>query len=208
MLDPWRGRCCVVDLPQVFVSACWALRTTPENVVHGLTLLATGTFWTVCKSPPVHIFICFPHFSSCSVERDRVLPAKRCSIWQVFLVGWQGIVWWADVILDPFLQSGGRRLVWEEGFHRRKTAPGLETRFYLLVIVEWRGSLSCLYLSTFAIVSLRVLARAMLKSLCSVGSGVARNVPVIVLQALFSSGSTFPAWHDLLHTGAQYSAVE
>ena len=45
------------------------------------------------------------------------------------------------------------------------------------------------------------------ESLCSVGSGVARNVPVMVRQELFSSGSTFPAWHDLLHTGAQYSAA-
>ena len=44
--------------------------------------------------------------------------------------------------------------------------------------------------------------------LCGVGNGLAPNVPVIVLQALFSSGPTFPAWHDLLLTGARYSAVE
>ena len=30
----------------------------------------------------------------------------------------------------------------------------------------------------------------------------------MVLQALFSSGSTFLAWQEFLHTGAQYSAVE
>ena len=77
MLDSCEGA--VVDLPQVFVGACWALRTTPENVVHGLTLLATGTFWTVCKSPPVHIFVCFTHFGLLSVERDPIFRAKRCN---------------------------------------------------------------------------------------------------------------------------------
>ena len=39
-------------------------------------------------------------------------------------------------------------------------------------------------------------------------SGVGRRVPVMVLQALLSSGSIFLAWQEFLHTGAQYSAVE
>ena len=134
MLYPCEGA--VVDLPQVFVSARWTLGTTTEDVVHGLTLLAAGAFWTICKSPPVHIFICFPDFGSCSVECDPVLPAKRCSIWQVFLVGRQCIIWRADVILDPFLQSGGRRLVWVERFNSNKTVPGSESGFDLPVIVE------------------------------------------------------------------------
>ena len=39
MLDSCEGA--VVDLPQVFVIAHWAPRTTTEDVVHGLTLLAS-----------------------------------------------------------------------------------------------------------------------------------------------------------------------
>lgn len=81
MLDPCEGA--VVDLTQVFVSACWALRTTPENVVHGLTLLATGTFWTVCKSPPVHIFVCLVR-ALLSVTQSFLqtdVPFGRCSWW-------------------------------------------------------------------------------------------------------------------------------
>ena len=86
MLDPCKGA--VVDLSQVFVSACWALSTTTENVVHGLTLLATRTFWTVCKSLPVHtcIFVCFPTLARAllSVTQSflqRDVPFGRCSWW-------------------------------------------------------------------------------------------------------------------------------
>ena len=172
MLDPCKGA--VVDLPEVFVSAYWALRTTKENVVHALTLLATGTFWSVCKSPQVHIFVCVPHFGSCSVERDLVLPAKRCSSYLLILVGWQGIIWWADAILDPFLQSGGRRLLRVERFHRRKTAPGSETRCYLLVIVEWVARVNKLFIPLKSGYGISACAgrRAMPESLGSVGSGV------------------------------------
>ena len=50
---------------------------------------------------------------------------------------WQGSIRWTDVVLDPFLQSGGRRPVRVERFNRSKAAPGSEAGFHLLVIVEW-----------------------------------------------------------------------
>ena len=67
MLDPCEG--VVVDLPQVFVSARWAPRTTTKDVIHGLTLLAEGTFWIICKSPPVHIF----DKMQCLVQTDVII---------------------------------------------------------------------------------------------------------------------------------------
>ena len=127
----------VVDIPQVFVGAHRPLRTAMEDVVHCLSWLSAGTFRVICKSPPVHVSICSSHLRSRSVECDPFLPAQRCSFRQVFLMRWQGIIRWAEVILDPVFNSGGRRPVRMEWFNRSKAAPGSEAGFHLLVIVEW-----------------------------------------------------------------------
>ena len=69
MLDPCEGT--VVDLPQVFVSACWAPRTITEDVVHGLTLLAAGTL-TVGSNV----------ISSSFLLDTNLLPSSHCPIYE------------------------------------------------------------------------------------------------------------------------------
>lgn len=75
----------------------------------------------------------------------------------------------------------------------------------------WRGcleSLSCVCFSFFEATSLLTSGGAMVARRCKAGKGVDFKVPVMSLHALFSSGSTFLAWHDRDQTGAQYSATE
>ena len=65
-----------------------------------------------------------------------------------------------------------------------------------------------MFFSIFAIVSRRIWGGGIPATLYKDGRGVDFKVPVIIRHDLFSSGSTLCAWHDLVHTGAQYSAVE
>ena len=69
-------------------------------------------------------------------------------------------------------------------------------------------SFSCLYFWVLNWVSRLIWGGAIPASLWSAGRGVGLRVPVIMRQALFSSGSMLFAWQEFAHTGEQYSAVE